>query len=82
MENQGYDWIPIRHALPEIGESVLLTDGNQILIGYRIMKDKDSWKWVPSGVGGREFDWDFDDYFADPNLTDWAYLPNLPKVFL
>ena len=65
-------WISVNDSLPEGDVPVLVTDGDQVLVGERIYGIRE-WKCV--GVGGPDWYWDFDNYGT---ITHWMPLPDLP----
>jgi len=70
-------WISVKDKLPDENISVLVTDGEQILIGYYEKR----WGWSASGVSGYDFEWEFDDTFRrESPVAYWSELPELPNV--
>lgn len=75
------NWTPVSESLPENGAPVLLTDGKTILVGQReeaAHRRERPWRWAACGVGGHEWDWDFDAYYTPDPVTHWMPLPPPP----
>lgn len=72
------NWISIKDSLPLIEETVLITDGKMVVMGeiYNI-DDKGKASWFPSGVFGRDYDFEYGFYESD--TTHWMKLPSPPK---
>lgn len=80
------NWTRVEDGLPDFGVPVLLTDGKDVLVGYRnkaeyrAQRGQKPWRWHASGVDGAEWDWDFDEFYSGDPVTHWSPLPELPNT--
>ena len=81
------NWIHVSEGLPAFHVPVLLTNGrDSILVGERdrrrcpIHSGEKAWKWQACGVGGYEWEWEFDGFYGGDPVTHWMPLPNLPTT--
>jgi hypothetical protein len=77
-------WNNVSEILPEFDVPVLLTDGETVLVGYRVdasyrKGEQEKWYWAPCGISGPEWEWDFDDSYGDDQVTHWMTIPKLPN---
>ena len=73
------EWISVKERLPDECVAVLLTDGNEQLVGslQRSLCHGKQYRWAAAGVGGYEWEWSFDDTEI---VTHWMPLPEPPAV--
>jgi len=71
-------WIKFKNKHPEEHVGVLITDGKIISAAsvHYIDKEKKNYFLMPEGIGGYEWEWDFDN---TESVTHWVPMPKLPS---
>lgn len=71
-------WVSVDKRQPTSNVPVLVTDGNQILVGEWGEEYGVRTGWRAVGVEGYEWEWDFENYDQDSPITHWMSLPEFP----